>query len=232
MYQEALEASAKYNRELDRDRKSRQPFFESQTGVAQTQNKILNLSPYQRTYLSQSQNPNGLVISYPLKRWYKHKRFLNETNDTNQLFQQTHNVYLQHKFNIGSDHSNENSNSMDTFNSSGYHHSIHPHIQHSFPHVGSNYSIHSMVKSASMPSSSHHQPTHTHQPQASQFHQQHSVGAKTNPSVNHEEENEWSSYYHDDGLDHFEENNDSDGSDYEEKRNKRKRVRFGSSIYL
>jgi hypothetical protein len=92
-----MEASSKFNKEMDKDRKSRLPFLESQTRVAQTQNNILFVSPYQR--ISVEDNRSGQLIAYPLKKWYKRKRYLNEVNDTSMLFQHTHHVYLQLKAN-------------------------------------------------------------------------------------------------------------------------------------
>ncbi len=142
-YREAIEASSKFNKEMDKDRKSRLPFLESQTRVAQTQNNILFVAPYQR--LPVYGNKTGQLIAYPLKKWFKRKRYLNEANDTSMMFQHTHQVYLQLKANAHhiAEQAAQDSNSMDAF----MHHQNHNHQFH-YPNQPSS-SLHSLTRPSS-----------------------------------------------------------------------------------
>lgn len=76
-YEEAIEASAKYNKTLFRERKTRLPFLDSQTTVAQGNCMIWNRE-YQR--VKPSIGGNGAVLHYQVKKWLK-KRRLSENGD-------------------------------------------------------------------------------------------------------------------------------------------------------
>jgi hypothetical protein len=212
VYQEALEASAKFNRELEKDRKARLPFLESQTRVAQTLNNTLCMEPYQRL-----KRP-GYVLAYPLKHWSKRTRFLTEANDTSALFQQTHHIYLQHKTNVAATASdlNESNSSVDSFTT----HHQYIHHQNSSGNSSGYGSSGSAVKQPSSIVSS----TLPH------------GNTRANvSSVNQEDEHQQriaavtaGGYYHEDDL---EEIIDSDGSDYEDKRRKKKVRSNDMTIY-
>jgi len=123
-YEEALEASVKFNKRLCRERKHRLPFIDSQTRVAQT-NSMFWLGEYQR---SKPIEP-GNVYKYPIKKWYKNRRLGFDPNDSSFIFHrhyyhQTSNQQMENGngMNGSSFHSNlngnllnENSNSMDSF---------------------------------------------------------------------------------------------------------------------
>ena len=100
VYQEALEAASKFNKRLFLDRKTRIPFIDSQTRVAQS-NCLLWYFEYQREEgIRQSEQ----IYSYPLKSWIK-KRRLNYDLDSTML--------RNHQFDVNQ-LNNENSNSADS----------------------------------------------------------------------------------------------------------------------
>ena len=117
VYEEAIEASAKFNKQLVSERKMRIPFIDSQTRVAQT-NSLLWYMEYQRARGAKI----GQLVSYPVKKWYKNRRRFLDT-DSN---------ILPHRMATPVDSTreqfNENSNSMDAFN----------HQQHAFLKQNSN----------------------------------------------------------------------------------------------
>ncbi len=255
-YQEALIASAKFNKELDRDRKSRIPFLESQTRVAQTLNATLNLEPYQRL-----KKTNGYVVAYPLRGWLKRTRYLNEGNDKSMVFQQTHQTYLQLKANANNPNLpsgtelNESFNSIESFrNHHQFYHNVqhhhpyhqyqhypHPHYHHHH-HPGysnsatiSNIHNHSMVKSSSMPSpalfSSHSMASNfqnmlTQYDLSLRYNNQSSFRATADISIKAEENNQRSNHYYNE-----DEQDDSDGSEYDDKK-KKKKVNSPCNLFL
>lgn len=85
-YQEALEATSKFNKRLFIDRKTRIPFIDSQTRVAQA-NSLLWYQPYQR---EKGVKPEQ-VYTYPLKLWVK-KRRLHYENDLNVFRQPQYDI--------------------------------------------------------------------------------------------------------------------------------------------
>jgi hypothetical protein len=231
-------ASARFNKELDKDRKSRLPFLESQTRVAQTLNNTICLQPYQRLRKS-----HGYAVGYPLKSWAKRTRLLNEGNDTNTLFQQTHQVYLQLKANASnpslanSAELNDSSGSVESFNNHhqfhhhnsshhGYHNQYNHHHHH---HHGYNYTnMHSMTKSSSMLGSFSNSSSSNLSHAVSQYdsfsfrYHQSSFRAAVESSTSSKELSEDTqrmSQHFDDDLD---DPNDSDGSDYDDKKKKKK----------
>lgn len=76
VYEDAIEASSKFNKNLIKDRKTRLPFLDSQTTVAQSN---CNIWPkeYQRI---KPQDPS-ILFSYKTKKWYKRRRIPLENND-------------------------------------------------------------------------------------------------------------------------------------------------------
>jgi zinc finger protein ubi-d4 len=114
-YEEALEASVKFNKRLCSERKMRIPFIDSQTRVAQT-NSMFWLSEYQRTK-TVNDSIQGNVYSYPSKKWYKHRRLQFDTADSNYFAFQRHQLQQQSDTasSNGNNNANENSNSMDSF---------------------------------------------------------------------------------------------------------------------
>lgn len=108
------------------------PFIDSQTRVAQT-NSIFWLAEYQR---NKSAHNNGQIYKYPCKKWYKHRRVLFESNDSNPIFHRTQSqstssglsLALQQSENLISNNTNnfinENSNSMDSMSNHANTHSL------------------------------------------------------------------------------------------------------------
>lgn len=145
-YQEALEASSKFNKNLFNERKMRIPFIDSQTRVAQT-NCMMWLMEYQRITTKQKPTSAHHIYEYPTKKWYKHRRHLFESasnsessssaaaaaadsngglsslgsNQSGELFQAGTNGPPPPSATNSSHLLNENSNSMDSnyYNSSG-----------------------------------------------------------------------------------------------------------------
>jgi len=79
MYQEAVEASAKFNKRLFNERRMRMPFIDSQTRVAQT-NSMIWMNDSHRTN-NYEDRQRGFIYSYQNRKWYKPRRHLFETND-------------------------------------------------------------------------------------------------------------------------------------------------------
>jgi hypothetical protein len=123
LYRQAIEAASKFNQNLDKDRRRRLPYLETQTRTVQTQNNILCLQLYQRlknTNTNIDQNNNqGQVYSYPLKKWYKRKRYLTDSSDTGLFFEQTHQIYLQHRANLNTSNSLKNNEALNESNRGG-----------------------------------------------------------------------------------------------------------------
>ena len=112
-YEEALEASAKFNKQLTGERKMRIPFIDSQTRVAQS-NSLLWYMEYQRARGARL----GQLVSYPVKKWFKNRRRFLDT-DSNVLPNRLNTPVDSRGGGAGAagDQAlNENSNSMDAFN--------------------------------------------------------------------------------------------------------------------
>jgi hypothetical protein len=67
---EAIEASSKFNRRMLHERKSRLPFIDSQTRVAQAN----SLMWYNETHRDTTSPKAGMVQAYPVKSWIKNRR--------------------------------------------------------------------------------------------------------------------------------------------------------------
>jgi hypothetical protein len=93
LYEEAIEASAKFNKRLVRERKMRIPFIDSQTTVAQGNCMIWN-QEYQR---STEQLHAGVVYHYPVKKWYKNRRLIFENPGMLHRIPITSSVDLSHQ---------------------------------------------------------------------------------------------------------------------------------------
>lgn len=82
VYEEAIEASAKFNKRLIKERKTRLPFLDSQTTVAQGNCMIWN-KEYQRI---KPTDPNsGVILHYQVKKWSKSRRLIFENGDFGML---------------------------------------------------------------------------------------------------------------------------------------------------
>jgi hypothetical protein len=246
-----MEAAAKFNRRLDRDRKNRLPFLESQTQTAQTQNNILCVQFYERKRLdSSSKATNGQIYAYPLKRWSKHKRYLTGANDTGLLFQHIHQVYLQHKSHAASylEAMNEPQNNMhlDPFNYQLNNHnfysgtssstsfssvppianpsSLNPHLKHQVPFNPNNHHHGAgghVMMNHGMFPPPVNHPTQSHAPIYTQ-------------NMRQNKEEEWNAHNHqnhnhDDNGDHDDESGDEDFEDLK-KRKKKPRKKRGEGI--
>lgn len=80
LYQEAIEASSKFNKRLVNERKMRIPFFDCQTSVAQANSMIWN-TEQQRTI----PNRAGYIYQYPVKQWTQNRRLGFENINSNLL---------------------------------------------------------------------------------------------------------------------------------------------------
>lgn len=80
VYEEAIEASAKFNKRLVKERKTRLPFLDSQTTVAQTNCMIWN-KVHQRIKPSE----DSTVLEYQVKKWFKRRRLTFENGDYGML---------------------------------------------------------------------------------------------------------------------------------------------------
>jgi zinc finger protein ubi-d4 len=107
VYQEGLEAASKFNKRLFLDRKTRIPFIDSQTRVAQS-NSLLWYFDYQREDGIKS---NEQIFSYPLKLWIKKRRLHYDLDST---------MLRNHQFDVNQ-LNNENSNSTDSMNHHHHH---------------------------------------------------------------------------------------------------------------
>ncbi len=150
LYQEAIEASSKFNKRLFNERKMRIPFIDSQTTVAQANCMIWNME-YQRTKTDRE----GYIYSYPVKRWFKNRRLAFENDSSNMLHRlQLPSDIMQQQMNT-----NENGGSLMDPNSSAYHHHIptnlgthhHHHHHHHQSHNHANHHQHN-----------HHHSNHHH----------------------------------------------------------------------
>lgn len=158
MYQEAIEASSKFNKRLVNERKMRIPFLDSQTTVAQA-NCMIWSTEYQRT----KANQKGYIYSYPVKSWYKNRRLAFENDSSNML----HRLHLpadltQQQMNINGESGNHSL--MDPNNGHHYHH------HHNHHHHGH-----------------HHHPPHTLSKQTSNddhHHEHHKGHSRTNGNEN------------------------------------------------
>ena len=101
VYQEALQASSKFNKRLMNERKMRIPFLDNQTKVAQANCMIWHLE-----YERKNSDKEGYVYTYPVKKWYKNRR-LNFENDCGMLPKLQAPSSEQNQFLL-----NENSNHM------------------------------------------------------------------------------------------------------------------------
>lgn len=100
-YMEYIESSSSFNQKLVQERKSRLPFLDSQTGVAQsdcclwmTENDRL---PLEKNSVGQSSSDiTGKIYTYPAKRWVKRKRqyLLDDIYLRNRSSQYYHSPYL------------------------------------------------------------------------------------------------------------------------------------------
>jgi zinc finger protein ubi-d4 len=116
-YQEALEASSKFNKQICRERQTRIPFIDSQTRVAQT-NCLMWYMKYQR-----EENENAATIhSYPSKKWYKTRRLIYEDSNDHLTTVGPAAAIIQRTSSATTEPNgiyNENSNSMDATNING-----------------------------------------------------------------------------------------------------------------
>lgn len=80
VYEEAIEASAKFNKRLVTERKTRLPFLDSQTTVAQSNCMIWN-KEHQRVKPSDDTS----VLHYQVKKWFKRRRITLENGDYGML---------------------------------------------------------------------------------------------------------------------------------------------------
>ena len=112
-YQEALQASSKFNKRLLNERKMRIPFIDSQTKVAQANCMIWHLE-----YERRRSNRSGYVYTYPVKQWFKNRR-LNFENDNGMLPKLYHHPSLEQGQYSNNEASNNNNNNMMEFMMTG-----------------------------------------------------------------------------------------------------------------
>ncbi len=99
IYEEAIEASARFNKRLVKERKTRLPFLDSQTTVAQGNCMIWN-KEYQR--VKSFSTDTGIVMNYQVKKWIKNRRLTFENGDFGML----HRMPIHNKIDLVQ-HSNE-----------------------------------------------------------------------------------------------------------------------------
>ncbi len=87
VYEDAIENSSKFNKNLVKDRKTRLPFLDSQTTVAQS-----NCSIWPKEYQRIRPHEASILLSYQTKKWYKRRRITFENNDYGMA------MYRQHSF--------------------------------------------------------------------------------------------------------------------------------------
>lgn len=189
------------------------PFIDSQTRVAQT-NSIFWLAEYQR---NKSSHANGQIYKYPCKKWYKHRRVLFESNDSNPIFQRMQSqslstssglsLALQQGESLISNNNannfiNENSNSMDSMSNHANTHAV--------PQIAASSSQLQLNKQASN-------------------NEDYGVGNSND---------EWAQQHHlmhEDSFENFDANDDDSGDgdgDYDELSSKRKKKRVCLSIFF
>lgn len=78
VYKEALLAAYSFNQRLIKNRKSREPFVDSQTKIVQTKDSFA-VSRYQRKKLDDSRT--NYIFEYSLPNWLKRKRYIFYPND-------------------------------------------------------------------------------------------------------------------------------------------------------
>lgn len=127
-----MEASSTYNKRMLSERKMRIPFIDSQTKVAQSNNCMLWLMEYQRR---ESTTPseltgvtngatNGRVYSYPVKKWYKHRR-LDSSHLLRHYHPHHHQYYMLHHQQNHAHHHHPNPNHHNHHNHHHHHHHHH-----------------------------------------------------------------------------------------------------------
>lgn len=137
LYQEAIEASSKFNKRLCNERKMRIPFIDSQTTVAQANCMIWNME-YQRTKTDRE----GYIYSYPVKRWYKNRRLAFENDSSNMLHRlqlPTDLVQQQISINENGSHSLMDPNSSAHYHININHHHPSNHHNHASHHHHNNH---------------------------------------------------------------------------------------------
>lgn len=117
MYQEAVEASAKFNKRLFNERRMRMPFIDSQTRVAQT-NSMIWMNDSHRTNNFEDRQ-RGFIYSYQTKKWYKPRRHLFETNDQLNRNNQQSSATLSSMHSINSNEPNGSTHNLHTSNTNG-----------------------------------------------------------------------------------------------------------------
>jgi len=142
-YQEAIEASSKFNKRLINERKMRIPFIDSQTTVAQANCMIWNME-YQRM----KSNKIGYVYRYPVKTWFKNRRLAFENDSSNML----HRLHLPIDLAQQQNNLNENSNHNNLIEPNHHHHHHNNHHHHH----------HSNVYSKQLSNDDHHHHHHHH----------------------------------------------------------------------
>ena len=195
IYEEALEASSKFNKQLGSDRKLRIPFIDSQTRVAQS-NCLLWYAEYQRSTGTRS----GQLVSYPVKKWYKKQRRFLDNNSVSLPVVHHHHHHHHHQHHHHH-HLNENSNnSMDSM----YTHAVYG-------------------KQSSMTSAAVNDDFDYHKPSAQQSavnSNNNGGGATNNGTASAAALDDW--HHHDDTFEQFDANDDdSDGDDYEDSRKRK-----------
>lgn len=73
-YQEFIEDSRNYNRNLFAERKSRLPFIDSQTGIAQVDCSLWRSKEERRVVYNDKYSSTSNVFNYPASRWQKRRR--------------------------------------------------------------------------------------------------------------------------------------------------------------
>lgn len=111
LYAEAMESMVKFNKQLLVERKSRIPFFDTQTGIAQS-NAILW---HDRSHRSKS-SKLGHVYKYSIKSWYKNRRSLfdkdsySSSDNSNSQQQQQQGLQQSQQAVLNETSNNSNSN--------------------------------------------------------------------------------------------------------------------------
>lgn len=113
-YRDAIENSSKYNNRLVEERKTRLPFIDSQTGVAQN-NCYLWMHRWERMPGANE----GQIYSYPARRWKKRRRgYLINQNSGQKNNLESDNDKDANSSNIDQIIKTENSDSMDKYDNS------------------------------------------------------------------------------------------------------------------
>lgn len=213
-YEDAVREAAKFNASLDRDRRRRLPFLESHTRVTQVPNVSLNLLAYQRIGDHPANRSRGKVFVYPTRKWFKSKRILTDKSLT--MPYTTHQSYQMHKSLSNPDDMLNLQQQQSAESNSFVNPTQHSNAMNRSFSLGTNPSSIQLAQSLALSQNSNSLSASLRANLITQSPQQ----LQQQPAK--DEHRDWQ--YKEDVLDNLEDV-DSDGSDYED-RKKRKKVRY------